>query len=76
MASVLALLLGPAVASAQCYEDPHCFYTCGYGYYQRAGKVISRLFSPFRGLWHTHSFGSRGSSPAGVLGASFSLLVW
>ena len=25
--------------SAQCYEDTHCFYTCGYGYYQHAGMV-------------------------------------
>ena len=47
---VLALVWGPAVASAQCYEDTHCFYTCGYGYYQRAGKVnqgYSRLFGAF-----------------------------
>ena len=30
---------GPTVASAQCYEDNRCFYTCGYGYYQHAGLV-------------------------------------
>ena len=39
LAWALALVSGPAVASAQCYEDTHCFYTCGYGYYQRASVV-------------------------------------
>ena len=39
LAWVLALVWGPTVASAQCYEDTHCFYTCGYGYYQRASVV-------------------------------------
>ena len=33
------LVWGLAEASAQCYEDTHCFYTCGYGYYQHAGMV-------------------------------------
>ena len=39
LAWMLALVWGPAVASAQCYEDTHCFYTCGYGYLYQ----ISRL---------------------------------
>ena len=40
LAWMLALVGGPAVASAQCYEDTHCFYTCGYGYYQHAGSLF------------------------------------
>ena len=40
LAWALALVSGPAVASAQCYEDTHCFYTCGYGYYQHAGSLF------------------------------------
>ena len=36
----LVLALGPTVASAQCYEDNRCFYTCGYGYYQHAGLAL------------------------------------
>ena len=40
LAWVLALVWGPTVASAQCYEDTHCFYTCGYGYYQHAGSLF------------------------------------
>jgi hypothetical protein len=47
LAWVLALVLGPAMASAQCYEDTHCFYTCGYGYYQHAGLAHSPLLVPF-----------------------------
>ena len=46
LAWVLALVLGPAMASAQCYEDTHCFYTCGYGYYQHAGLAHSALLEP------------------------------
>ena len=54
LAWVLALVLGPAMASAQCYEDTHCFYTCGYGYYQHAGLWHTQcpsgtLLVPFRG---------------------------
>ena len=40
LAWALVLALGPTVASAQCYEDNRCFYTCGYGYYQHAGLVL------------------------------------
>ena len=48
LAWALALVSGPAVASAQCYEDTHCFYTCGYGYYQHAGivKVVALSAQP------------------------------
>ena len=45
LAWVLALVLGPAMASAQCYEDTHCFYTCGYGYYQHAGLAHTVPFA-------------------------------
>merc|ERR1719223_1479561 len=40
LAWALVVALGPTVASAQCYEDTRCFYTCGYGYYQHAGSFI------------------------------------
>jgi hypothetical protein len=51
LAWVLALVLGPAMASAQCYEDTHCFYTCGYGYYQHAGLAHS---APLLGTFWGH----------------------
>jgi hypothetical protein len=53
LAWALALALGPTVASAQCYEDTRCFYTCGYGYYQHAAGLRKRP-RPISTVWRRH----------------------